>query len=66
MKSVNYKLKSLDCYNYFLKDSKSILKRYSNKIEESLKSNRCFSMEKNLNNSLQQKLKKTNLSSLYK
>jgi len=66
MEYVNYYLKSIKCYNFFLKNQKTYLKKYKSEIKDSIKSNRCFSIEKDLTYSSQQKLKKTNLSYLLK
>ena len=63
---VKFKMKSDECYSYFLKKHKIYLKKYKKIIADSIISNRCFSVEKILNNKSQLKLKKTNLSRLIK
>ena len=66
MRYVNYRLKSFNCYSFFLKNSNNYLGKYKKQIKDSILSNRCFSVESNLPINLQQKLKKTNLSNLIK
>ena len=48
----------------FLKKGTKYLKKYKNLINDSLKSNRCFSIERNLKKKYQKKLIKTNLSKI--
>ena len=57
-------MKSEKCYEFFLKKGTKYLKKYKNLINDSLKSNRCFSIERKLKKKYQKKLIKTNLSKI--
>ena len=48
-------MKSEKCYEFFLKKGTKYLKKYKNLINDSLKSNRCFSIERKLKKKISEK-----------